>query len=244
MPPNGSVIVRKLNRIVRVGVCATALVLSACGAEVATSPSELPTSDLASSPSAASAPASESFGHPELAESFVVPFEYRIPVDSEIRLDDQVSSDHVHVFSGPGETGAFVVWAVEETFVDPCEPAGERVVLDGGADSLVAYIGSIDQIRIVRQTEEEVDGYSAAVLEVAANTGSGCPDAVVSLWPDSATPSMTSMSVAEAGSATLRIFDVGETTIALETFSGPGDDGTWAAVVAELIGSLHFVAAD
>lgn len=206
------------------------LVASGCGA------SGPPSAPLATLPSTHLA------GPLDFAESFVVPFAFRIPLGSGVRFDEAVSSDHVQVFSGPGETGGFVVWAVEETLADPCEPDGDRVAVDGGANSLVDYIGSIDQITIVSQTEEVVDGHPATVLELAATAGSGC--SVVSLWPDSATPSQTTMSIAEDGTATVRIFEVDEATIAFETFSGPGDDGSWAAVVAELVESIHFVAPD
>jgi signal transduction histidine kinase len=176
-------------------------------------------------------------------ESFVRPFVYLLPADSDIALEPH--SDRLHVLGG--RLGGISIWAVGDVLVDHCswDPTTPVTSRQPGMAGLLAYIRSVPRLHVEEVGPRTIDGRPAFRVDLTVEENdSGClePDeGSILLWRDkSANGHGGLIQVYDDNRVPVTILEVDGETIAIEIWSGDELDA-WEPMAEKIVESFRFL---
>ena len=170
-----------------------------------------------------------------LADTFVRPFDYRLPNDPVFEYgirNDTYFETRVPAWFEEGHLGGLIVQAIGGGRVSPCDEASATRPIEPGAQAVFDYVAGIPQITISDSTAVTVDGRPALQAMVVADTGTpACPE--LRVWAES-----TETFITETPLRLIAVEVDGENIVV--TIFGEANNPEWPALADQIVESMRF----
>ena len=172
---------------------------------------------------------------PGTADTFVRPFDYRLPTYPRFEYGNRNSTyfeTRVPAWAQDGHPGGLIVQAIGGGRVSPCEEASATRPIEPGAQAVFDYLAGVPQLTVSDPTSVSVDGRPGLQATVVADPGTGaCPE--LRVWAESTETFITEVPLR------LVAVDVDGENIVLAIF-GEAENRDWPTLADEIVGSIRF----
>lgn len=169
------------------------------------------------------------------ADTFVRPFDYRLPTDPRFEYGTRNATffeTRVPAWAQDGHPGGLIVQAIGGGRVSPCDEASATRPIEPGAQAVFDYLAGVPQLTITESSAATVDGRPAQQATVVADSGTAaCPE--LRVWAESTETFITEIPLR------LIAVDVDGENIVLTIFGEP-DNSDWPTLADQIVGSIRF----